>query len=350
MTSDQPLQPGIDTHGSGSHTKDMHGAQEPSQIHDTPTPIPFRIQPSAGKPEDYQRGDPFSDAGPYEALDAAEVEQEAGVTSSIDVADEDADSAAPVDAGQAEEGTMNDFAAPVVTDEELHEQRGASTAASVPSAMETEPENKETAVLETIDEDMATTPKAHPQQQSPTQSFSTPNAQPASSKGKQAAAAPAEPASDSDYAESGLDASNGVVTIPIPAHYHQVRNFLWLQKSIAEAQPAPGGQPAPRTPSPKKPPKRTPASSAVRRGRASKKTSSKTISSADDDNWSPRLTRSAKKGREEVLEESDTQEAPAAPRATPIKKITLHFTRKSKVETEDDAAPEPEEEEQDEDE
>lgn len=326
----------------------MHGAQKLGQIHDAPTPIPLR--PSAGKLEDYHHGDPFSDAGLHEALDAAEVEQEAGVTSSMDLVDEDAVSPAPVDAGQAEEGTMNDFVAPVVIDEELHEQRGASTAASVPSAMETEPENKETAVLETIDEDMPTTPKAHPQQQSPTQSFSTPNAQPASPKGKKAAAAPAEPASDKGYAESGLDASHGVVTILIPAHYHQVRSLLWLQKSIAEAQPAPGGQPPPRTPSPKKPSKKAPGSSAARRGRASKKTLFKASSSADDDNRSPQLTRSAKRKAEEALGESDTQEAPAAPRATPIKKITLHFTRKSKVKTEGDAAPEPEKEEQDEEE
>lgn len=141
-----------------------------------------------------------------------------------------------------------------------------------------------------------------------------------------------------------------MVTIPIPSHYHRVRNFLWLQKSIAKVQPAPGGQPAPRTPSPKKPSKKAPGSSAARRTRTSKTTQSKTSYSADDDNWSPALTRSAKKRNADALEESDTQEAPAAPRATPIKKITLHFNRKPKVETDGDAAPEPEKEEEEEEE
>ncbi|KAK7707576.1 hypothetical protein SLS64_007095 [Diaporthe eres] len=446
---DRPLQPDIDAYGSGSHIEDTHQAQAQSHSHAASKPIPFRIPASTGQLEDHQDDDPFSDAGRYEAVGAARVEQETKATGSKDVVCENAVSPPSVDAGQVEDSVTDDVAAPHVIDEKPYEQslegplgmHGASTAASVLNTMETEPEKEETpvleaigkdtqtaplphphqhyptdivgktavssspidrwlaeestvnsfvashvinrepheqlhgqlhgqeqsheehganmtsidliaievepekeetAVLQTIDEDMRPVPPPHSQQHSPAQSFSIPDAQPASPKEKEANEATAEPASDNESAASSPDAPKCLVTIPIPLHYHEVRNYLWFKKSMAAAQPAPETQTDPRTPSPKKPPKKAPGTSGSRHTRASKKTPSK--APADDDNWSPRLTRSAKKAAKEA-EAAATQAASPPPRATPVKKIILHFTRKPKVDTDDNAAPETEAEE-----
>lgn len=268
----------------------------------------------------------------------------------------------PIDKGLAEESTINNFIAPHMINlepheqlheqEQSHEEHGSSTAAIGSNTMETEPEKEKTAVLETIDEDMSTVPPPHPQQQSPAQSFSIPDAQPASPKGKQVGEATIEPASDNDSAASSPDPRKGLVTIPIPPHYHEVRNYLWFKKSIAGAQPAPETQPGPRTPSPKKSRRKARGTSGAGRTRTSKKTSSKAPAN-EGNNWSPRPTRSAKKAANEAkeAEAAATQAASPPPaRATPIKKITLHFTRKPKVESDDDAAPETEAEEEEEDE
>lgn len=266
-----------------------------------------------------------------------------------------------IDIGLAEESTMNSAVAPRVINrepheqlhgqlheqEQSHEQHGANMACIGLIAVEIEPEKEEPAVLQTIDDEMLTVPPPHPQQHSPNQSFSISDAQSASPKGKQVIEATTEPASDNESAASSLDAPKYLVTIPIPLHYHEVRNYLWFKKSIADAQPAPETQTEPRTPSPKKPPKKAPGTSGPRRTRASKKTPSK--APADDENWSPRLTRSAKNAAKEA-EAAAAQGASPPPRATPIKRIILHFTRKPKVDTEVDtdgnAAPEIEAEEE----
>lgn len=451
---DRPLQPDIDAYGSGSHIENTHQAQAQSHSHAASKPIPFRIPASTGQLEDHQDDDPFSDAGRYEAVDAARVEQETEATGSKGVVCENAVSPLQVDAGQVEDIVTDDVAAPHVIDEKPYEQplerplqeshgmHGASTAASVLNtvetepekeetplleaigkdaqtaplphphqhyptgivgktavssspidrwlaeestmnsflashvinrephgqlhgqlheqeqsheehgasmvsidliAMEVEPEKEETAVLQTIDEDMRTVPPSHPQKHSPALSLSIRDAQPASPKEKQVDEATTELASDNESAVSSVDAPKWLVTIPIPLDYHEVRNYLWFKKSIADAQPAPETQTEPRTPSPKKPPKKAPGTSGARHTRASKKTPSK--APADDDNWSPRLTRSAKKAAKEA-EAAATQAASPPPRATPIKKIILHFTRKPKVDTDDNAAPETEAEEE----
>lgn len=279
---------------------------------------------------------------------------------STDIVGKNAVSSSSIDRWLAEESTMNSFVASHVINRESHEQlheqpheqeqsheeHGASTAAIDLIVTEVEPENEETAVLQTIEEDMRTVPPPHPQKHSPALSFSIPDAQPASPKEKQVDEATTELASDNESPASSLDAPKCLVTIPIPPHYHEVRNYLWFKKSIADAQPAPETQTEPRTPSPKKPPQKAPGTSGARRTRTSKKTPSK--APADDDNWSPRLTRSSKKAAEEAeeAEAAATQEASPPPRATSIKKIILHFTRKPKVETDGDAAPETEAEEE----
>lgn len=348
ITPNRPLQTDFDTYGSASHTEDLRQAQAESQSRDVPLPIPFRIPGPTGQPERSQGDDPFSDAGLHEAVDITGVEQETEVTGSMDSVGEDAIDSALVDAGKAEDNAMNELVAPSVIDQGPHEQPheqppeeiGASTAVSVPTTTETEPVKEETAVLDAFDEDMQTTPLPQVHLQSQSQSRSSPDVQPASPKGKQVEEASAEPARDSDSATPTLNAANGLVTIPIPPHYHKVRNLLWLKKTVAESQPAP------RTPSPKKPSKKASGTSGARRTRASKKTPSKAPADADD-TWSPPHTRSAKKTAK-VASEAATQEASPAPRATPIKRIILHFTRKPKTETDGDAASEPEEEEEEE--
>lgn len=269
-----------------------------------------------------------------------------------DVVGKDAVSSSPIDAGLVEESTINNFIAPHLINwephgqlheqeqfhEQHHEEHGASTAAIGPVIMETKPKKEETALLETTNEDMPTVPPPNPQ---PQQSFGIADARSVSHRRKKVEEwlATTEPASDNDSAAFGRDAPNVLVTIPIPLHYRKVRNYLWFKKSIADAQPAPETRSGPRTPSPKRPPQKAPGTSGARRPRVSKKTPSK--APADDDNSSPHLTRSAKKVAEDV-EPAATQAASPPPRATPIKKITLHFTRKPKVETDGDTAPEPE--------
>lgn len=352
-------QPDVDNCGPSSHAEVLHQALAQSQ------PIPFRTPVSTGQTGDNQDDDPFGDAGLSGTVDATRCEQITEAIASTDVVDDDVASLAQIDAGQAEDSTTSELVAPVAIDQEPHElsqelsqkqfheqpceqpheDHGANTAASIPASFLTiqkEPEKEETAVLDGNGEDMPTTPLQQLQHQSPTQSSGTPKAQPASPKGKQTEHAAAEPTSDNDNAASSLGAGNGLVTIPIPPHYHKVRNLLWFKKTLSDSQPVPEAQPAPRTPSPKKPPRKAPGTSGARGARASKKTPSKVP--AEIDTRSPPLTRSAKKKK--AGEESATPAASPPPRATPIKRITLHFKRKPKVETDRDAALETEVEEE----
>lgn len=393
INPDKPLQPVIDTYGSRSHAEVLHQTLAQSQ------PIPFRIPTSAGQSEDNQDDDPFGDAGLYETVDATRCEQNTEATASTDVVDEGVASLVPIDADQAEESTTNHFVAPVAINhephepshelsqelpqeqldklsqepsqlhqlgqelsqeqldemsqelsqeqfheqpcEKLHEDHGANTAASILAShftVQKEPEKEENARLDGSGEDMQTMPLQQLQHQSPTQSSATPEAQPASPKGKQTEHVAAEPASDNDSAAPSLGARNGLVIIPIPPHYHKVRNLLWFKKTLSQSQPMPEAQPAPRTPSPKKPARKAPGTSGARRTRASKKTPSKVP--AEIETRSPPLTRSAKKNKK-AGEESAIPAASPPPRVTPIKKITLHFKRKPKVEADRDSAQEP---------
>lgn len=352
ITPDRPLQPGFDTYGSGSHTADLHQAHAQSLSHDVSRPIPLRLLAPTGQPQGSQDDDPFSDAGFYEAWYVTGVEQETEATYLMDDLSEDAMYSAPIDAGKVKDAAMDDLVAPSEIDhgpheqfreqpfEQPHQEHGAGTAASVPTTIEPGPVKEETALLEVF-EDMQTTSLPQVHLQPPSQSRSSPDAQPASPKGKQVREAPAVPASDKVSAAPTLDAPKGLVTIPIPPHYHKVRSLLWLKKTIAESQPAP------RTPSPKKPAKKAPGTSGARRKRASKKTPSKAPADSDD-TWSPPRTRSAKKtaNAARAARSAATQEVSPAPRATPIKRIILHFKRKPKTEDDGDAAPEPEDEEE----
>lgn len=385
MAPDKLPQPDVDKCGSSSHAEALHQALAQIQ------PIPFRIPVSNGQTEDNQDDDPFGGAGLYGNLDATRCEQNIEAIASTDVVDENVASLAQIDAGQAEDSTTNDFVAPVAIDQEphelshelsreqldeisqelsrlhkmsqelsrelsqeqfheqpceqSHEDHGANTAASILATSfttETEPEKVETAVSEEIGRDMQTTPLPQTHLNSPTQSSGTPHARPASPKGEQVEQAPAESASNDGPAASNLGAPNALVTSPIPSQYGEVGNPHWFKETVTESQPAPEARPAPRTPSPKKPPRKAPVTSGARRTRASKKTPSKVP--AEIDTWSPPVTRSAKKRKAE--EESAAPAASPPPRVTPIKKITLHFKRKQKVETDCDPAPEPEDEDE----
>lgn len=368
----KPPQPDAGTCGSGSHVEDLHQAEAQSHSPDLSKPIPFHIPPSTGQPKGSQDDDPFSDVRLYGAVHIARGDQRAEATGSTDVVGEDAIYLSPVDAGQAENTATGGFVAPDKIDQEPHaqvsehvyeqtyeqtheqeqpheqphEEQGTQDSTNLPITTEAELEEKETAVLGAIDDDMQNMPLSQLQHQSPNQSLGTLDAQPASPKGKQVEKAPAESRKDHGSAIFSLNAPNGLVTIPIPPHYHKVRELLWFKKTIAESETAPEIQPAPRTPSPKKSHKKAPGTSRARRTQASKKTTSKAPADIED-SWSPPGSWSAKKAAE-VAEAAAMQEASPAPRKTPIKKITLHFTRKPKFETDEGAAPEPEPEPEDE--
>lgn len=351
ITPDKPLQPDIDIYGSGSQTEDAPQTQGQSHSDTTWKAIPFRLQASTGQPRGSQDDDPFSDTVLHEAVDVTRDEKETEAMGSTNVGDEDAVSTSLIDAGQAEDCAIIGLVAPDVIDQEPlerpyerpyeehhdqhheqhheHEKHGALTAASVPTTMEKEPENVEAAVLEAIDKDMLTTPIPQRHHQAPVHSFTTFESPPPSPKGKQVVHAPASSPSDSTPAISSLDAVNGLITIPIPPHYSRVRDLLWFMKSTAEAE----FQPAPRTPSPNKRPRVASGTSAKRRKRTPKNPSKADVLT------SPAITRSGKK---QALEASDTQADSPTPPPTLIKKIILHFTRKSKGDTEGEAAPEPE--------
>lgn len=383
MTLDKLPQPDVENCGSRSHAEVLHQVLAQSQ------PISFRISVSNGQTEDNQDDDPFGDAGLYGNLDATRCEQNIEAIASTDVVDENIASLAQIDARQAEDSTPNDFVAPVAIDQEphelsheqldeisqelsrldkmsqdlprlgelsqevsqeqfreqpceqSHEDHSANAAASILATsftMGTVPDNEETAVSEEIDKDIQTKPRPQTHLNPPTQSSGTPDAQSVSPRGKQVDQSPAEPASNDGSAASSLGAPKDLVTSPIPPHYHEARNLPWFQKTVAESQAAPEAHPAPRTPSPKKPPRKAPGTSAARRTRASKKTPSKVP--AEIETWSPPVTRSAKKKK--AAEELATLAASPPPRVTPIKKITLHFKRKPKAETDRDPVPEPE--------
>lgn len=404
IAPDKLLQPDVDGCGLSGHADVLHQALAQSQ------PIPFRMPVSTGHTEDNQDDDPFGDAGLYGTVDATRCEQNTEAIASRDVMEDVAslaqndtgqaedsttnDFVAPVAINQELHELSHELSQESPQDlsqdlpqeqldklsqepsqlhelghglsqeqrdemsqeqsheqfheqpcEQPHEDHGANTAASVLASFFTiqkEPEKEETAVVDGNGEDMQTTPLQQLQHQSLTQSSGTPEAQPVSPKGKQTQHAAAEPTRDHDSATSSLGARNGLVIIPIPPNYHKVRNLLWFKKTLCDSQPVPEAQPAPRTPSPKKPPRKAPGTSGARGARASKKTPSKVP--AEIDTRSPPLTRSAKKKK--VGEESATPAASPPPRATPIKRITLHFKRKPKVETGRDAALETEVEEE----
>ena len=341
VTPDKPLQPDIDIYGSRSQTEDMHQAQTQSHFEATSRAIPFRLPASTGQPQGSRDGDPFSDTGLYEAMAVTRSEQETDVTASTDVVDEEAVSSSRDDAGQARDSAMNDFAPNVFDQEPLgrphenaREKHGAPKAASVSNTTEKESKKLEAAVLEAVDEDMPITSIPQPHHQSPTHSF-TFDSQPPSPKGRQVVHAPAGTPSDSPPATSILDAVNGLVTITIPPHYSLVRDRLWSIKLTAEAET----RAAPRTPSPKKRPRAASGTSAKRRKRTPKNPPKAAVAT------SPALTRSAKK---KALEAPATRPASPAPRPTSIKRIVLHFTRKPKIDTDGEAAPEPEPEQEEE--
>lgn len=298
----RPVQPDVNTHGSGTQAGNMHGARAESHFDDTSKAIPFRFSASTSQPEGTEDGCPLGDAGFYEATDIAQNEQKTGATGSPDVLGQSAFSSPPIDARQVEDSAMSDLAFPNVIDEQRHEEtqeqphekHEAITAGNVTTIADTESKKENTAIFEGIDEDTLTWSLPQPPHESPTQSSSTSVTQPPSKEGKQVKLAPETSASEN----RPVTPSRGARSM----------------KTTSEAQT----QPAPSTPPPK-PSKTLSSSSATRRTRTPKDA----FQAADT--WSPPTAQSAKKATQATA----TQTASPTPRKRPIK-IILHYKRKSK--------------------
>ncbi|KAI3401135.1 hypothetical protein diail_281 [Diaporthe ilicicola] len=293
---DVPLQP--DATGSATQAEDLHEAG--AEIHHD-APMPSELPVSSVQAEDIREAQAVEgvdfiqhgDTRPLEAENVPGVVLKIVTTGSADVMAEEAVSSALVDAAQSEDNGTNSYVASDAVnqrhpkqlfehEQQLHEphdeHHGATTGLSVPTSMDTKPEEVGPAALQAMDEDVSTGPQTPPRPQSPTQSFTTPGVEPSIPKGKQVAQAPAA---------SKLEAANGWVKIPIPPDYHKVKTLLWFMNSTTPKE-------QPRR-NPKKPPKRTPK----------KATASGTS---------------------------------ATPTKTP-RKIKLNFNRKAKNEADDEAAP-----------
>lgn len=296
----RPVQPDINTHGSGTQAENMHGAPAESHFDDTSKAIPFRFSASTVQPGGTEDGCPLGDAGFYEATDIAQNEQKTEATGSPDVLGQGAFSPPRIDARQMEDSAMSDLAVSNVIDkqrheethEQPHEKHEAIAAGNVTTTAHTESKKGNTAIFEGIGEDTLMWPLSQPHHESP---FSTTSvAQPTSQEGEQVNLAPEASASEDRPAT------------PSPGSRYI--------NTTSEVET----QPAPRTPPPK-PSKAPSGSSATRRTRTPKDA----FEAADT--WSPPTTRSAKKATEATA----TQAASSTPRKRPIK-IILHFKRKSK--------------------
>lgn len=273
----RPVQPDINTHGSGTQAENMHGAPAESHFEDTSKAIPFRFSASTVQPGGTEDGCPLGDAGFYEATDIAQNEQKTEATGSQDVLGQGAFSSPRIDARQMEDSAMSDLAVPNMIDEQRHEEtheqphekHEAIMAGNVTTTAHTESKKGNTAIFEGIGEDTLTWPLSQPH---------PPEASASEDR-------PATPSPGSRYMNTTSEAET---------------------------------QPAPRTPPPK--PSKAPSGSlATRRTRTPKDA----FEAADT--WSPPTTRSAKK----VTEATATQAASPTPRKRPTK-IILHFKRKSK--------------------